>query len=226
MMSKLELPKFPNCDIENEIRAQGHIVAGMDEVGRGSWAGPLVMAAVVPGDGTIDGVRDSKKIAQKKRELLSKKIVDWCKAYSFGIVTNGEIDEWGMSEALHVCANRALTSLKQDFDKIDVVLLDGNIDYIKHEYTKTELIIKGDNFSHCIAAASILAKVHRDRYMASEQVAGKYPQFCFDKNKGYPAPVHKDALKLLGATPLHRISWDIFGENRQDFKTLTKSELF
>jgi ribonuclease HII len=222
-MPKVEIPKFPSCDIENEIVNNGHIVAGMDEVGRGSWAGPLVMAAVIPGTGTVDGVRDSKKIAQKKREFLFQQIVDWCQGYAFGVVTNDEIDEWGMSKSLYVCANRAIVSLNQ---QIDIVLLDGNIDYIKHEYTKTELIIKGDNFSHCIAAASILAKVHRDQYMASDEVAGRYPDFCFEKNKGYPAPVHKDALKNLGATPLHRISWDIFGENREDFKNMAENALF
>lgn len=225
-MNKSELPKFPGREIEDEIIANGHVVAGMDEVGRGSWAGPLVMAIVMPGSGTIEGVRDSKKIAQKKRESLYDQIIDWCQGFAFGVVTNDEIDEWGMSKALSVCANRALATLCEDKTKIDIVLLDGNIDYIKHEYTKTELIVKGDNFSHCIAAASILAKVHRDKYMASEVVAGKYPEFCFDKNKGYPAPVHKEALKTLGATPLHRISWDIFGENREDFKNMTENALF
>lgn len=225
-MNTLVIPKFPSNDIEEEYISHGQVVAGMDEVGRGSWAGPLVMAAVVPGIGTLNGVRDSKKIAQKKRESLVSVIQDWAIAFSIGEVTNNEIDELGMSKALKLCASRTLDNLEAKIGKIGVVLLDGNIDFLQRSKTKTELIIKGDNFSHAIACASILAKVHRDTYMSSEEIAGKYIDFCFEKNKGYPAPVHKEALKKLGATPIHRISWDIFGENRDDFKTFDENALF
>lgn len=224
-MTKI-LPKYPDCDIESEYMQNNNIVAAMDEVGRGSWAGPLVMAAVVPGEGIIEGVRDSKKILPKKRESLSKEIVNWARSYSIGIVDNLEIDKWGMSKSLKICAQRTLDNLLEKIPKIDVVLLDGNIDFINRNNVKTILITKGDNISHAIACASIIAKVHRDNFMSSPEIAGRYADFCFDKNKGYPAPVHKDALKRLGATPLHRISWDIFGEKRQDFNRQEENALF
>ena len=226
MNTNIEIPKFPTSAIEHEYISHGLTVGGMDEVGRGSWAGPLVMAAVIPGVGVIEGVRDSKKIAPKKRELLSKEIIDWAKCYSVGVVTNNEIDQWGMSKALKICATRTLKGLQDHVANVDVILLDGNIDFLVECEIKTELIIKGDNFSHVIACASIIAKVYRDNYMSSETVAGKYKEFYFEKNKGYPAPVHNEALKRLGATPLHRVSWDIFGENGQDFKLLDENALF
>lgn len=129
--------------------------------------------------------------------MLSKEIIDWAKCYSVGVVTNNEIDQWGMSKALKICATRTLKGLQDHVANVDVILLDGNIDFLVDCEIKTELIIKGDNFSHVIACASIIAKVYRDNYMSSETVAGKYKEFYFEKNKGYPAPVHKEALKDL-----------------------------
>lgn len=205
----------PDDHIEKALAHSGDVVCGMDEVGRGAWAGPLVLAAVIPGEGTIDGVKDSKKVSPKKRQVLSQEIHGWAKGIGFGIVTNNEIDEWGMSKALTVGAHRALTQLQSTSIGVDHVLLDGHYDFIKHETIRTTTIIKGDNASHAIAAASIVAKVYRDDWMSSSEVAGIYEAFCFEKNKGYPAPIHKEALARLGPTPLHRISWDILGAGSQ-----------
>lgn len=203
---------IPTDELEAGYFSQGSIVCGMDEVGRGAWAGPLVLAAVIPGVGTIEGVKDSKKISPKRRALLAPEIHSWAKGVGIGIVTNDEIDEWGMSKALHVGAQRTLENLETTSIGVDVVLLDGSIDFIRNDRYRVTTIIKGDNFSHAIAAASIVAKVFRDDYMCSDEVSARYPDFCFEKNKGYPAPVHKDALKSKGPTPLHRISWDILGD--------------
>lgn len=203
---------LPTDELESDISSQGSVVCGMDEVGRGAWAGPLVMAAVIPGSGTIDGVKDSKKISPKKRSLLEPEIRSWAKGIGIGIVTNSEIDDWGMSQSLHIGAQRTLEDLAKNSEDVDVVLLDGSFNFIKNSRYSVTTIVKGDNVSHAIAAASIVAKVFRDDYMSSDEVASLYPDFCFEKNKGYPAPVHKEALRSCGPTPLHRISWDILGD--------------
>lgn len=203
-------PEFPHDEIESGLRDKGNVVCGMDEVGRGAWAGPLVLAAVIPGNGIIDGVRDSKKISPKKRTLLDLQIRDWAKGIGIGSVSNNEIDEMGLAHAITLGAKRALQDLEKTSICPNIVLLDGHYDFICDDKYLVQTIIKGDNVSHAIAAASIVAKVYRDTYMSSESVAGKYPKFCFEKNKGYPAPVHKLELKNAGPTPLHRVSWDIF----------------
>lgn len=206
---------YPSDEIESAIYADGRVVCGMDEVGRGAWAGPLVIAAVIPGVGTIDGVRDSKKIAQKKREKLSGEIASWAKGIGIGVVSNREIDEIAMAQAITLCAHRALQDLENNAESPDCILLDGHYDFVRNNKYDIVTIVKGDNASHCIAAASIIAKVYRDNFMASEPIINNYPDFCFEKNKGYPSPVHKDALRKNGPTPLHRISWNILESNQR-----------
>ncbi len=203
---------IPTDEIEAEFFARGSVVCGMDEVGRGAWAGPLVLAAVIPGSGTIDGVKDSKRISPKKRSILAPEIYAWAKGVGIGIVTNEEIDQWGMSKSLHIGAQRTLDDLEKNATAVDAVLLDGSFDFIRNKKYNVTTIVKGDNVSHAIAAASVVAKVFRDDYMSGNEVAARYPEFCFEKNKGYPAPVHREALKSCGPTPLHRISWDILGD--------------
>lgn len=204
---------YPNDDLEREVISTGSIVCGMDEVGRGAWAGPLVLAAVIPGVGTIPGVRDSKKLSAKKREVLSREIRAWAKGIGIGSVTNVEIDNIGLNRAITLGAHRALENLEQTSIFADTVLLDGQYDFICDNKYIVKTIVKGDNVSHAIAAASIVAKVFRDNYMCSDEVAKKYPLFGFEKNKGYPAPMHKNELAKVGPTPLHRISWNILGDS-------------
>ena len=185
----------------------------MDEFGRGFVAGSFVLAAVIPGNAVLPGVRDSTKLTQNKRQILDLEIRSWAKGIGLGVVSNNEIDEFGLAKAITIGANRTLENLKSNSVKAHTVLLDGHYDFICNSDYSVRTIIKGDNVSHAIAAASIIAKVYRDNYMSSKEVTDLYPEFSFEKNKGYPAPVHKKALTELGPTPLHRISWNIFGDS-------------
>lgn len=192
----------PNLKLEKDLWAAGHdVVVGMDEVGRGSWAGPLTVgAAVLPEGRRVNGVRDSKQLSEARREELFERVAGWCRAWSVGHASHSECDELGMSAAQKLAAARAIEGLGI---RPDVVLIDGNWDFVGNGNTR--LIVKGDTKVLSIAAASILAKVTRDRIMRAE--SEHYPAFDFDRNKGYPCPRHKIALKGYGPTPIHRRSW-------------------
>ncbi len=192
----------PTLANEKELWAEGHAtVVGLDEVGRGSWAGPLVIgAAVVPKDRRVYKLRDSKMLTEPERESMFDRVAQWCDAWSLGIVTSDECDEVGMSAALKLAADRAIASLGLIPDR---VLLDGSHDFIGDGRTRT--IVKGDATCVSIAAASILAKVSRDRMMRAE--AENFPAYEFQRNKGYPCPRHRMALSALGPTTIHRRSW-------------------
>jgi ribonuclease HII len=177
------------------------VVVGMDEVGRGAWAGPLsIGAVVVPRERRVYKIRDSKMLTEPEREALFSRLTDWCAAWSVGHVSPRECDEIGMSAAMTLAANRALAGLGVEPDHL---LLDGNWDFVWDG--KAELIVGGDARSLSIAAASILAKVTRDRIMRA--AAEHFPAYAFEGNKGYPGPVHKAALHALGPTTIHRRSW-------------------
>ncbi len=192
----------PGLSIEKELWAEGHdVVVGIDEVGRGAWAGPLTLgAAVIPKDRRVYGVRDSKQLTEKRREELFDRITDWCEYYAIGQASNDECDQLGMSEAQRLAARRALASLGV---APDAVLIDGKWNFVVHP--KVTMIVKGDQKSLSIATASIIAKVTRDRQMRQAHV--EYPDFNFESNKGYPSPIHREVLASLGATSLHRRSW-------------------
>lgn len=194
--------KPPGLRVERELWASGHeVVVGLDEVGKGAWAGPLTVgAAVVPKDRRIYKVRDSKLLKEPEREAMFDRIADWCEAWAVGHVSEVECDQMGMSAAQKLAARRALDGLGIESDQ---ALLDGNWDFVGGG--KTRLIVKGDATCLSIAAASILAKVSRDRIMR-ERAPG-FPAYAFDQNKGYPCPTHKAALAQLGPTELHRHSW-------------------
>jgi ribonuclease HII len=177
------------------------VVVGVDEVGRGSWAGPLTVGAVViPRDRRLYKLRDSKMLTEAEREALYDRIVGWSSAWSVGHVWPEECDELGMSAAQRLAARRALDALGV---APDAVLVDGNWDFVGHR--RTVKLVKGDARSLSIAAASILAKVTRDRIMRAE--SEHYPGFDFDHNKGYPCPRHKAALQGYGPTAIHRRAW-------------------
>ena len=176
-------------------------MVGVDEVGRGAWAGPLtVAAAVVPHDRRVYGVRDSKLLTESQREGLYDRLADWCLAWGVGHATNHECDALGMSQAQRLAARRALDALGTDFD---AVVIDGKWDFVGGSNTHT--MVNGDRVCLSIAAASVLAKVTRDRLMRA--TGDEHPDYCFDSNKGYPCPRHKAALAAHGPTPLHRRSW-------------------
>jgi len=194
--------KAPGLSEERTLWAAGHrVVAGVDEVGRGSWAGPLTIgAAVVPQDRRIYKLRDSKQLTEIEREALFDRIAAWCESWAVGHVSPAECDELGMSAAQKLAARRALAGLDME---PDAVILDGNWDFVGHPVTRK--VVKGDATCLSIAAASILAKVTRDRIMRDQ--AECYPGFDFDLNKGYPCPRHQVALRGYGPTAIHRQSW-------------------
>ena len=194
--------KAPGLAVERELWAAGaDLIAGVDEVGRGSWAGPLtVAAAIVPHDRRIYKIRDSKMLNEREREDLFERVATWCTAWSIGHASPEECDRLGMSAAQRLAARRALDGLGVNPDR---VLVDGRWDFVGSGNTRT--IVGGDATSLTIAAASILAKVTRDRMMRA--MSTSFPGFDFDRNKGYPCPRHRAALSAFGPTPIHRTSW-------------------
>lgn len=194
--------RVPSLGIERALWAEGHdVVVGMDEVGRGAWAGPLTVgAAVVPKDRRVNKIRDSKMLTEAEREAMFDRIAGWCVAWSVGHASEEECDELGMSEAQRLAARRALDALELPIDK---VLLDGKWDFVGDG--TSQMLVKGDARCLSIAAASILAKVSRDRIMRDE--AEHHPYWAFELNKGYPCPRHKVALQGLGPSAIHRRSW-------------------
>jgi len=194
--------KAPGLARERALWADGHaVVVGLDEVGKGAWAGPLTVgAAVVPKDRRVNKIRDSKMLTEDEREAIFDRIADWCEAWAVGHASAKECDELGMSDAQRLATKRALDGLGVPVDR---VLLDGNWDFVGGGIA--ERIVRGDASCLSIAAASILAKVTRDRIM--RKVAGHYPSYDFERNKGYPCPRHKASLQAFGPSAIHRRSW-------------------
>jgi len=175
-------------------------IAGVDEAGRGPLAGPVVAAAVIlPDNHGIKGLDDSKKLSAKKREQLEVQILNKT-IYSIGLCIEGEIDTLNILWATMEAMKRAVDGLPKSPDE---VLVDGNR-LPKWPY-KAEAVIGGDSLHPCISAASILAKEHRDRLML--EAAEQYPQYGWERNKGYGTAEHLAALRKYGPTPLHRKSF-------------------
>ena len=197
------LPDVPGIRHERPYWDLDLVVAGVDEVGRGAWAGPVTYAAVIlPNDRRMYKLRDSKQLDPVRREELSARIHDFALGVGLGSATNAEIDRIGMSEAMRLAARRAVDRLPLE---PDVLLIDGSWDFLAGYGTHNERIVHGDAHSASIAAASIVAKVWRDRWMAG--TAPDHPGYAFDSNKGYPSPVHRAALQRLGPCLLHRCTW-------------------
>lgn len=192
--------KAPGLEVEREFWDRGStFVVGVDEVGRGAWAGPLTVgAAIVPRDKRVYKIRDSKMLTEPEREAMFARIVAWVDDWSVGHATPAECDELGMSDAQRLAGRRALDGLGIEPDQ---VLLDGKWDFIGD----SKMIVRGDATSLSIAAASMLAKVTRDRMM--REASSQFPAFNFEANKGYPCPIHKAALQALGPSSIHRRSW-------------------
>ncbi len=186
-------------EYENELKNKGYnLIAGVDEAGRGPLAGPVYAAAVILKEGAvIDGINDSKKLTEKKREELFDKIIENSVAYAISSVDEKVIDEINILNATHMAMNNAVDKLQP---KADYVIIDGNS--IKNMKTPHETVVKGDAKSISIAAASILAKVSRDRYIS--EMAKIYPQYGFEKHKGYGTKAHNEAILEHGPSPIHR----------------------
>ncbi len=177
------------------------MILGIDEVGRGAWAGPLVVGAVVLGGAQIEGLTDSKKLTPKKRQLLAKQIKEQAAAIGLGWVSAETIDRIGLSEALNMAARLAVKDINVKFDEI---IIDGNINLLEDPRATT--LKKADLLIPSVSAASIVAKVARDYYMS--EIAGKdYPEYSFEKHVGYGTAAHSAALKAHGAIELHRLSF-------------------
>ena len=196
--------------IEREKRIEGKtLIAGVDEAGRGPLAGPVYAAAVIlPQDFIIEGLNDSKKLTEKRREELYDVIIQNAVAYSIFSVDEKRIDEINILNATYEAMNGAVNSLSV---VPDYVLIDGNS--IKGMEIEYETVVKGDAKSASIAAASILAKVARDRYIT--EIAATYPQYGFEKHKGYGTAAHTEAILKYGPSPIHRRTFlkKLLGEN-------------
>lgn len=203
-MKEKEEERLKNLkEIENRFHNEGiENICGIDEAGRGPLAGPVVVAAVImPKDSMIEGVNDSKKISEKKREVLYEKIIDECICYGVGIIDSKTIDEINILNATKQGLTTAIKELKI---KPDLILVDAltKIDTCGIPY---ESIIKGDAKCYSIAAASIIAKVTRDRIM--RQWGEIYPQYGFEKHKGYGTKAHIEAIQENGLLSIHRRSF-------------------
>lgn len=188
---------------EDELRNRGfNMICGIDEAGRGPLAGPVVVASVImPANSMIEGVNDSKKVSEKKREKLYDQILEEAISYGVGIVGQDEIDEINILNA----TKKGLTmSLKELTVKPDLIIVDAltHIDTMGIPY---ESIIKGDAKCYSISVASIIAKVTRDRIMREWDKV--YPEYDFEKHKGYGTSAHIEAIKKYGLCPIHRKSF-------------------
>lgn len=186
-------------EIENNLRSQGYeLIAGVDEAGRGPLAGPVYAAAVILPEGTIiKGINDSKKLSEKRREELFEEITEKAVAYNICAIDEKRIDEINILNATFEAMNGAVNGLKT---QPDYVIIDGN--RINGMTLPHETVIKGDAKSISIAAASILAKVNRDRFIC--EMAQKYPEYGFEKHKGYGTVAHNEAILKYGPCEIHR----------------------
>ena len=203
---------MPDFSFENNAKEKGYkYVCGVDEAGRGPLAGPVCAAAVIlPSDCVIEGLDDSKKLTEKKREKLFEIIREKAVSYCIAFGSLEEIEEYNILNATYLAMNRAIENLTIP---ADYALIDGNR-VPTNIKVPCETIVKGDAKSMSIAAASILAKVSRDRLLL--EYDKKYPEYQFAKHKGYGTKLHTDLIKQYGPSPLHRLSFlkNILGENK------------
>lgn len=190
---------MPTYEYENKRYAEGYTaVCGCDEAGRGPLCGPVVAAAVIlPKDAVIEGLDDSKKLTEKKREKLFDIIKETAIAYAIAEASPEEIDEINILNASMLAMRRAVEMLPK---KADFALIDGN--HSRDFDIPTEAVVKGDSKSYSIAAASILAKVTRDR--GCIELDRQFPMYGIAKHKGYPTKEHMDAVREYGPSPIHR----------------------
>ncbi|GAC1571586.1 MAG: hypothetical protein NVS3B23_05810 [Candidatus Saccharimonadales bacterium] len=175
---------------------------GIDEVGRGSWAGPLLVVALKNIKSLPPGVRDSKELTRKKRLLMYQSIINNVEIGE-GWVSSEEIDKLGISRSMFLGVNRALKKI--DAQKMDFIIMDGPVNYCSSFYTNVRCEVKADQKYQAVCAASIVAKVLRDTYMIN--LAKIYPQYHFDKNVGYGTSYHLKMLRKCGTTSEHRLTF-------------------
>ncbi len=194
-------------EIEENLFEKGiSVLAGIDEVGRGSWAGPVGVGVVMATSVDIcrfpEGIRDSKLLSPLAREKLLPKIEQFCLGFGIGFADNTECDELGMTKAQALAAERAVKSAGI---VPDMILLDGKFNFT--EFKNVINIVKGDSRSLLIASASVIAKVTRDALMTAYDK--EFPQYGFCSNKGYPSLRHRQVVERIGLSPIHRKSWKV-----------------
>lgn len=236
------IPLVPSFKYEQDLLCEGYDwVIGLDEVGRGSLAGPVMVGAVVIGIKQVkenympEGLADSKLLSEKRREELYEPLQKWCTTWAVGSCTNTEIDEWGISYALGVAALKAISKVEEDIKKLSfsvnantransnfriAAILDGPCDYIDKvantfdapyvpEPVKVHTLVKADRQCASVAAAAVLAKVTRDNLMVSLAKNPQYEAYDWASNKGYGSLAHRNAIKKVGPSDLHRLSWHL-----------------
>ena len=207
-----KIKPWPDASRERALYQNGaRTIVGIDEVGKGSWAGPLVIGIAMLSDEVIfgdqpavalGGVRDSKQLLEAKREAMFDEVAAKCQRWSTGLATAAECDVLGMVAAQRLATARGFAALGLN---VDVAIVDGRWDFVSPHARKVVLEVKADVNCVSVSAASVLAKVTRDRMM--RESANDYPQWHFDTNKGYPCPKHRTALQGYGPCAIHRKSW-------------------
>lgn len=197
---------------------KGLIEAGCDEAGRGCLAGPVVAAAVVlPSDYSHQVLNDSKQLSEKQRDALREEIMTEAVSYGVGVVSPAEIDEINILNASYLAMHRAIDQLSPI---PELLLIDGNR-FNAYKDLRHECIIKGDGKYYSIAAASILAKTHRDKLMRT--LAAEHPGYGWETNVGYPTKAHRSAIRAQGATPHHRMSFQLLPAQLELFEKPSNS---
>jgi len=195
----------PTLELEHTLPG---VVCGVDEVGKGSWAGPLVVCVAVldvsvPVENLV--ARDSKSLSEKRREAIFDVVAKQCTGWALGAATNSECDSLGMNDAQKVATKRAFEALAQRGVRPTSAIVDGRWDFVSPLTEHVLLRVKADAVSASVAAASVLAKVSRDRVM--RELSTQHRHWSFETNKGYPCPKHRAGLRAHGVSPLHRTSW-------------------
>jgi ribonuclease HII len=202
------LPKAKNGPTWEAVLSyieQGYAIVGIDEVGRGAWAGPVVAGAVVlPPHLALAGVNDSKLLRTTMREQLNRTIRNQARAIGLGWVASDEVDTHGLSWAVRESGLRALAACGLNATRPYIVILDGKHNYLQ-DLHPSETIVRADSLVMPVAAASVVAKVARDRYMAA--LSRRHPGYGFERHVGYGTAAHRTALAQLGVSPIHRTSY-------------------
>jgi ribonuclease HII len=197
------------------------MIVGIDEVGRGAWAGPLVVGAVLLGGAAIDGLTDSKLLTRKRREELDLEVRRQAMGVGLGWVSAPHVDELGLTAALKLASRRALAHIRHDYKEI---IIDGNVSFI--DDARVTLMKKADLLVPSVSAASIVAKVARDNYMSHLSLV--FPEYKFHSHVGYGTAAHRDAVHMHGLTPLHRRSWAstlAVEPTKQQLRTMTTKQI-
>lgn len=228
-----KIPLTPSLDNEKSLLCEGYDwIIGLDEVGRGSLAGPVMVGAAAICKNQIEeqtipeGLADSKLLTERRREDLFNPLQKWCTSWAVGSCTNKEIDEWGISYALGVAALKAIAKVEEDMQMCKkenpriAAILDGPCDYIDKVANtfdapfvpipvKVHTLVKADRQCASVAAAAVLAKVTRDNLMVMLSKKPQYEAYDLAHNKGYGSLAHRNAIKEVGPSDLHRLSWNL-----------------